>query len=303
MYADIYEYELPWLAEGQKASIALSYLPGKIFKGKVDYIYPYLESKSRTIKARLVFPNPHLALKPGMYTNVTIQASPVTDVLAVPLEAVLFSGERSLVFVSLGKGRFAPRDVVVGMESGDGYYEIKSGLQAGANIVLSGQFLLDSESRLQEGIAKLLGNRKKASAPSDTAQSNPNTDMDSMPGMDMGGSSTAGQKMDSSARQSMPVHAPAAGVPISTEKFGTVKNGQLTYYTCPMESHAFVKVNHPGDCPECGMKLVKKTVKYDEAITWYTCPMPEHAYVVEDHPGKCPVCGMELVAMNSRDGK
>ncbi|RMF08854.1 MAG: efflux RND transporter periplasmic adaptor subunit, partial [Candidatus Neomarinimicrobiota bacterium] len=149
--AEIYESELPWVAEGQKATITLPYYPGDSFEGVVDYIYPVLESKTRTIKVRLVVPNHDLRLKPGMYANVTIHANPKKNVIAVPQEAVLFSGERTLVFVALEGGRFAPRDVQVGIQSGDHYYEIKDGLKEGETIVLSGQFLLDSESRLQEG--------------------------------------------------------------------------------------------------------------------------------------------------------
>ncbi|MEE9162061.1 MAG: efflux RND transporter periplasmic adaptor subunit [Candidatus Neomarinimicrobiota bacterium] len=156
VFADIYEYEAPWVEEGQDATMSLSYQPGSRYEGDVQYVYPYLDEKTRTIKVRLVFANPGLVLKPGMYAEVNIQSSPVRDVLAVPLEAVLFSGARNVAFVSLGEGRFAPRDVTIGIESGDGYYEVKSGLAQGEVVVTSGQFLIDSESRLQESIAKLL---------------------------------------------------------------------------------------------------------------------------------------------------
>ena len=161
VYADIYEFESPWMREGLTATMTLSYDPGKRYRGKVQYIYPYLEEKTRTIKVRLSFPNPNLELKPGMYANVEVETSPLKDVVAVPMEAVLFSGERNLVFVALGDGRFAPRDITVGIESGDGFYEVKGGLSEGATVVTSGQFLLDSESKLQEGIAKLLSKRKE----------------------------------------------------------------------------------------------------------------------------------------------
>lgn len=163
VYADIYEYEVPWVQEGQTAAMTLSYEPGRTFRGKVQYVYPYLEEKTRTIKVRLSFPNPKLELKPGMYANVEIETSPVENVVAVPLEAVLFSGERNLVFVSLGEGRYAPRDVVIGIESGGGFYEVKKGLTEGEVVVTSGQFLLDSESKLQESISKMI---KAKSGPS-----------------------------------------------------------------------------------------------------------------------------------------
>ncbi|MFC1481196.1 efflux RND transporter periplasmic adaptor subunit [Candidatus Neomarinimicrobiota bacterium] len=157
--ADVFEYEVPWIAVGQKAIMTLSYDPGRSYIGRVEYIYPYLEEKTRTVKVRIVFDNSDYQLKPGMYANVVLETSPKEDVLAVPGEAVLFSGERNLVIVALGAGRFAPRDVTIGIEDGDGYYEIISGLAEGEEVVASGQFLIDSESKLQESIAKMLAGR------------------------------------------------------------------------------------------------------------------------------------------------
>ncbi len=160
VYADLYEYEIPWVREGSKATMTLSYIPGKNYSGKVEYIYPYLDSKTRTLKVRLSFPNTDNVLKPGMYANVYISTVPVNNAIAVPTEAVMYSGARNIVFIALGEGRFAPRDVIVGIESGDGFYEIKEGLKAGEDVVTSAQFLLDSESKLQESIAKMLASRK-----------------------------------------------------------------------------------------------------------------------------------------------
>jgi Cu(I)/Ag(I) efflux system membrane fusion protein/cobalt-zinc-cadmium efflux system membrane fusion protein len=168
VYADLFEYELPWIKTGQSAKMTLSYAPGKKFDGEVQYIYPYLDEKTRTIKIRLAFDNPNNDLKPGMYTNVVIQSAPVKNAIAVPSEAVMFSGERNLVFVALGKGRFAPRDVTIGVESGDNYYQIIEGIDAGEEVVTSAQFLLDSESKLQESIAKMLSVRKGYQAAGDT---------------------------------------------------------------------------------------------------------------------------------------
>jgi len=160
VYADIYEYEIPWVQDGNGATMTLSYIPGKEFSGKVEYIYPYLDAKTRTLKVRLSFSNEDGMLKPGMYSNVNISSVPVKDAIAVPVEAVMYSGTRNLVFINLGEGRFAPRDVIVGIESGDGFYEIIEGLEVGENVVTSAQFLLDSESKLQESISKMLASRK-----------------------------------------------------------------------------------------------------------------------------------------------
>jgi len=164
VYADVYEYETPWIQEGRDATMTLSYIPGKKFKGKVDYIYPYLDSKTRTLKVRLTFPNTDNVLKPGMYANVNISSVQINDAVAVPTEAVMFSGERNLVFIALGEGRFAPRNVEIGIESADGFYEIKEGLQVGELVVTSSQFLLDSESKLQESISKMLSSRNPLNA-------------------------------------------------------------------------------------------------------------------------------------------
>ena len=167
VYADVYEYEIPWIKEGVEATMTLSYIPGKEFRGIVDYVYPYLDAKTRTLKVRLSFPNENNALKPGMYANVNISSVPIKDAIAVPTEAVMFSGERNLVFIALGEGRFVPRDIVVGIESGDGFHEIKEGLEAGEIVVTSAQFLLDSESKLQESIAKMLTANKNIGSEND----------------------------------------------------------------------------------------------------------------------------------------
>jgi multidrug efflux pump subunit AcrA (membrane-fusion protein) len=150
VYADVYQSELPWVALGQKATVDLSYLPDQRFAGRVDYVYPVLERRTRTVKVRIDLPNRDGALRPDMWANVTIATEPLRGVLAVPEEAVLRSGRRTLVMLALGKGRFEPRNVTLGVTSGDGWVQIRSGLQEGEQVVTSGQFLIDSESNLQE---------------------------------------------------------------------------------------------------------------------------------------------------------
>jgi len=154
--ADIYEYELPWVREGQPAEIILPFVGGKTLSAKIDYIYPYVEPKTRTVKARLVFDNPGLELKPDMYVNVRVRTEEVKEVLAVPAEAVLHSGEKTRVFVTRGEGKFEPREVKVGLQDEEGFLEIRQGLLAGEQVVTSAQFLFDSESKLREAIQKML---------------------------------------------------------------------------------------------------------------------------------------------------
>jgi membrane fusion protein, copper/silver efflux system len=144
--ADIYEYELPLIREGQEALITLAYYPGAVWRGTVDYIYPYLETETRTNKIRFVVPNPDHKLKAGMYTNLELKVD-LGERLAVPEGAVLHSGVRKLVFIDRGEGRLEPREVSLGVQA-DGYWEVVGGLKEEERIAKSGNFLIDSESKL-----------------------------------------------------------------------------------------------------------------------------------------------------------
>jgi Cu(I)/Ag(I) efflux system membrane fusion protein/cobalt-zinc-cadmium efflux system membrane fusion protein len=115
-----------------------------------------LDEKARDVIVRLEFTNPDLEMKPGMYSNVWIKTPAIEDVIVVPTEAVIRSGHRNVVFVTRGEGRFEPREVLIGEESDDGKLRIISGLQENDEVVISAQFLIDSESRLQEAIQKML---------------------------------------------------------------------------------------------------------------------------------------------------
>ncbi len=154
--ADIYEYELPWVKVGQQADIILPFVDGKTVTGKVGFLYPYVEPKTRTVKARIDLDNTDFELRPDMYVNVRIHTHPVDSALAVPAEAVIHSGEKTLVFVALEGGKFEPRRVKTGVQDDDGYLEIRQGLLDGDVVVTSAQFMLDSESQLREAIAKML---------------------------------------------------------------------------------------------------------------------------------------------------
>jgi multidrug efflux pump subunit AcrA (membrane-fusion protein) len=139
---------------------------------------------------RLLLPNPKVALKPGMFTTVRIHTQPTGETLLVPIEAVIRSGERSLVFVSRGDGRFEGRDITLGVE-GDEDYEVLSGLAKDDQVVTSGQFLLDSESHLREAVKKLLGGN--VADPNRDAGSPGAPPMEMGMGMDMRGGADAGQ--------------------------------------------------------------------------------------------------------------
>ncbi|MEY6433360.1 efflux RND transporter periplasmic adaptor subunit [Thioalkalicoccus limnaeus] len=151
---DIFEAQIDWLAPGQSAEIRVPARPGRVWEGRVDHLYPALDPTTRTLRARLVFDNPDLELKPNMFANVVIYGGPKRDVLMIPAEALIVTGERTTVVKALDEGRFQPVEVVPGLERG-GQVEILSGLAEGDRIVLSGQFLIDSESNLQASFQRL----------------------------------------------------------------------------------------------------------------------------------------------------
>ncbi len=151
---DVYEHQIDWLAQGLSAEIRVPAYPGRVWEGTVEYIYPELDPKSRTLRVRLAFDNPEGLLKANMFADVVIYGGPKREVLAVPAEAVIATGKRSSVVLALGNGRFQPVDVVTGMES-NGQVEILSGLSVGDQVVVSGQFLIDSESSLQASFLRM----------------------------------------------------------------------------------------------------------------------------------------------------
>lgn len=154
--ADVYEYELPWVATGQEATVELPYAPGTPLEGRVTYVYPTLAGETRTVKVRIEVRHAEgrVELKPDMYATVTIRSPRVHDAVAIPEQAVIRTGERSVGIVALGDGWFEPRDLRLGVAS-DGYVEVLSGVRAGEQLVTSSQFLIDSESNLRGAVAKM----------------------------------------------------------------------------------------------------------------------------------------------------
>ncbi|MBS3778764.1 MAG: efflux RND transporter periplasmic adaptor subunit [Desulfovermiculus sp.] len=153
--AHIYEYELARVTKGQKAEMTLPYLPGKKYTGQVAYVYPYLQRKTRDVVVLLEFANPDSFLKPDMYGDVQISTGKDEKGIYVPRSAVLRSGERDIVFVRRKAGKFTPREVNLGMPLDNDRIQVLEGLAPGEQVVTSGQFMLDSESRLREGTQKM----------------------------------------------------------------------------------------------------------------------------------------------------
>ena len=155
VYVDVYEHELPWIRVGDPATMSVAAAPGKVYEGNVASIYPFMDSKTRTVQVRLEFDNADSVLKPDMFASVVLDAGLQVDAVVVPSEAVLRSGDREQVFVVRGEGKFEPREVRLGL-SAEGVTQVLDGLESGERVVTSSQFLIDSESKLREATAKMM---------------------------------------------------------------------------------------------------------------------------------------------------
>ena len=257
----VYEQDLPFVRLGQEATVSLTYLPDRKFRGRVTYVYPTVDEKTRTARVRMEFHNPGFFLKPGMFATVELTAELESSTLLVPDIAVLRSGERNTVFVALEGGKFDPRVVTLGSRSENNMYQVLSGLNESERVVTSGQFMFDSESQLREAIQKML---KPTSAP---------------------------------APQGTNEHAAHGGHPVEAQP----AESKAVAYICPMPEHLAIRYDQPGKCPICAMTLVPVSadtlarLQPGGRVLSYTCPMPEHRDVKLDKAGKCPKCGMTLI--------
>lgn len=282
--AEIYEHDVPWIEEGQAAQMELTHLGGAVLEGAVAYVYPTLDPQSRTLTVRLEFDNPGVQLKPGMFATVHIQYRRKDDVLAVPSEAILHSGSRRLVFLARGGGRFEPREVTTGLQGDHRMVEVVSGLAEGDEVVTSGQFLLDSESQLQEALDKMMAGEGVTEAGHDHP-----TTLWSCPMHPEVLSADAGR-------------CPECGMDLEQRPGSTAELAQVYDtvaqpgdYTCPM--HPRVVQEGPGRCPQCGMFLEQVPGEAEDPAdappqAAYACPM--HLQVTADEPGACVICGMDL---------
>ena len=156
--AAVYESEFPFVQLGQRAEIVSQSYPGRTFAGRVSFIHPLLDPKTRTVKVRVELPNPELMLKPDMFVTATLTA-PLDPVLAVPVSAVIDTGKRRVVWVETGPGVFTAREVTVGARAG-GYVQVLAGLRQGERVAVSGGYLLDSEAQFSGGSGQDPGSRK-----------------------------------------------------------------------------------------------------------------------------------------------
>jgi Cu(I)/Ag(I) efflux system membrane fusion protein len=156
LLAEVFERQANWVEVGQIAEIYLSYLPGKVWKGRVEYVYPSLNQKTRTLKVRIRMNNPGERLKPNMFAAVLIFGGAKNDVISIPREALISTGDEQRVIVEVKPGEYSAKKVVSGIESGD-FVEIKSGISVDDRVVTSGQFLIDSEASLKASLSRMSG--------------------------------------------------------------------------------------------------------------------------------------------------
>lgn len=255
--AHIYEQDVPFIHLGQTARVVLPNTDGQEITAAISYLSPYLDAHSQ-VEIRLDMDNSDYRLMPEMYAEVSIESRLEGDQLVIPRSAVINSGVRQLTYVATGNDVYEPRVIVTGAVGDDDNVAILSGLSENELVVTSGQFLLDSESRLSESLAN---------------------------------GRSAGHN-HGEVHETHSVAPKKATIPpvANTDEF--VATGGHDIYTCPMPQHYHVLQYGEGNCPECGMKLVPLAETDNHQV--YVCPMTECG-TVTNHSGTCDVCGMNLV--------
>lgn len=172
--AEVFERQAAWVRPGQQAAVQLDYLPGETWNGSVDYVYPELDPDTRTLRVRLRFDNADEVLRPNMFARVTIQGDSTGEVVHVPREALIRGGKVDRVVIALGEGRFRSQPVRIGIESGN-RVAILDGISAGDPVVVSGQFLIDSESNIESALSNM---DRSSEDPVDHGQHQAEADLD-----------------------------------------------------------------------------------------------------------------------------
>ncbi len=240
LMADIYERDLDKIKTGNDANIYFTYKPGKVYKGKISFIYPTVDPVTRTVKVRINLDNRNNELKPSMFANVEIFGNKLEKLPVVPETAVIRRGKSNIVILSLGDGKFKPVEITLGQYS-QGYYQVLNGLKENDMIVVSGQFMLDSESSLRAAV-KLFSSAK-----------NEMNERKKDETMDMETDETKSAKNVSDNQTENIIRK---GI-IDVEAID--KNGDGKVYQDPMDWN--VISDKEGRCPVCGMYLKEVTIE------------------------------------------
>ncbi|MBD3257117.1 efflux RND transporter periplasmic adaptor subunit [candidate division GN15 bacterium] len=309
--AFVYEEELPFVERGLTGTISTPSAPGERFESEVTFVSPVLDNK-RQAEIRLVLANPNLMLKPEMYAEVILARAVPDERLVVPRKAVINSGERQMVFVASGEDTYQPRVVSTGVVGSDDMVEIQSGLNDGEDVVVSGQFLLDSETRLNEVLAQGGGHQHDHGGGG--AQEHADTERAAM-----SETATVDDPYDIHTCP-MPSHFHVLNYgPGTCEECGmdlvhVSEKGNEPVYVCPMPQCGVVQKDS-GVCPVCNMHLIeyeyedKETAETeskrakDDPYDIHTCPMPSHFHVLNYGPGTCEECGMDLVHVSGTENR
>ena len=236
LMADVYEYELSKIKVGSRADITFNYLPGKIVKGKVSFIYPTLDAKTRTVKVRIDLSNYKNELKPSMFATITLKGEDLGNYPVVPEDAIIRSGQANIIILALGDGKFRPVDVKLGNYA-EGYYQVLDGLTEGNTIVTSAQFLIDSESNLRAALTQFTNTEEST---------------DDMSDMNIDGSTSDDKKETEEAKSPL-----IRKGTIDLESIDKNKDGKV--YQDPMDWN--VISDEPGRCPICNMELRELTLE------------------------------------------
>lgn len=264
--ADIYQMDLPWIKLGQRVELELSYLPGKTYQGKVTYIYPFLNEETKTVKVRTEVRNTaNYDFKPGMFATVKFVSPVSVDAIVVPNQAIIRSGERNIAVISLGGGYFEPREVKLGVES-DGLVQILEGVQEGEKIVVSSQFLIDSESNLKAAIQQISGHKgMDMSKPIEQQKSSEDHSKMIMDEKEK-------QKNDEKSKKSESIHKEHDMHNMEVHDMNNMEHNESSIIRKGVIDLKAIDENKDG-------KL------YQDLMDWN---------VISDKPGKCPICGMTL---------
>ncbi len=268
--AEIYQFELPWVKVGQTADIELSYLPGRSYKGKINYIYPYLGMETKTIKVRVELRNTsNYDLKPGMFATVIIKSPIKIESIAVPDQAIIRSGERDIVIISLGNGYFEPREVKLGVAANN-YVQILEGLHEGEQVVTSSQFLIDSESNLRTAINQM----------SNHSQHNMSSESNSQ--MNMKSNQNEQEKNNKDANQKNNLD----NSKMNDNDMQQMNQGGKSKEVSPLIRTGIIDLK--------AIDKNKDGKVYQDMMDWN---------VISDEPGTCPICGMKLKEVTLDEAK